>query len=388
MNPVYSKAISCYASDTAGVCSALFELGGMTVVHDASGCNSTYSTFDEPRWYNSDSMTYISALTEKDVVCGNDDKLIDDIVRAAGELHPAFIMLTCSVIPFMTGCDLDAIAREVENSCHVPAFAVTLGGMTHYTVGMNQAYCRLAERFLLPGAAENKIPRSVNILGATPLDLPMNGTLESLKMFLQRNDFSIQSIWSMGSTLDELARSAGAEVNLVISSGAVELAEYMFKEYNIPFVCAQPIGVAAAERVLSALEEAIKLKRNTFCLEAPPRGRDSGKKYIIGESVFARSLAVALQQECNWSCCVIDPLAGRRELLTADDLQKNSETELELAIADAELVIADNMYEVIVPENAQMLKIPHTAFSGRCYRKQQLDLIDRTIDWESLLCRK
>ena len=35
-----AKVISIYAADTSGVCSALYELGGMTVVHDASGCNS------------------------------------------------------------------------------------------------------------------------------------------------------------------------------------------------------------------------------------------------------------------------------------------------------------------------------------------------------------
>lgn len=31
-----------YAADLAGVCSALYELGGLIVMHDASGCNSTY----------------------------------------------------------------------------------------------------------------------------------------------------------------------------------------------------------------------------------------------------------------------------------------------------------------------------------------------------------
>ena len=61
-----SRIIPCYAADTSGVCSALYEFGGMTVVHDASGCNSTYSTHDEPRWYDQRSMIYISALTELD----------------------------------------------------------------------------------------------------------------------------------------------------------------------------------------------------------------------------------------------------------------------------------------------------------------------------------
>ena len=42
--------LSTYSADTFGVCSALFELGGMIVMHDPSGCNSTYTTHDEPRW--------------------------------------------------------------------------------------------------------------------------------------------------------------------------------------------------------------------------------------------------------------------------------------------------------------------------------------------------
>ena len=57
--------ISTYSSDEFGICSALYELGGMVVMHDASGCNSTYTTHDEPRWYDIDSMIYISAISER-----------------------------------------------------------------------------------------------------------------------------------------------------------------------------------------------------------------------------------------------------------------------------------------------------------------------------------
>ena len=140
MKVLYSKNISCYASDTAGVCSALFELGGMTIVHDASGCNSTYATHDEPRWFGSDSMTYISALTENDVVMGNDRKLIDDAVRAAEELHPAFIALCNSPIPLMVGCDMQAIAAVMENELDIPCFAVPANGMKHYWQGAAAAW--------------------------------------------------------------------------------------------------------------------------------------------------------------------------------------------------------------------------------------------------------
>ena len=51
-----NSILSTYTADVSGVCSALYELGGMTVMHDASGCNSTYNTHDEPRWYSMPSM--------------------------------------------------------------------------------------------------------------------------------------------------------------------------------------------------------------------------------------------------------------------------------------------------------------------------------------------
>lgn len=65
-----NRILPVYAADISGVCSALYELGGMTVMHDASGCNSTYTTHDEPRWYSMDSMVYISALSELEAVMG------------------------------------------------------------------------------------------------------------------------------------------------------------------------------------------------------------------------------------------------------------------------------------------------------------------------------
>jgi nitrogenase molybdenum-iron protein alpha/beta subunit len=64
------RMIPVYTADVSGVCSALYELGGMTVMHDPSGCNSTYNTHDEIRWYDQDSLIFISGLTEIDAIMG------------------------------------------------------------------------------------------------------------------------------------------------------------------------------------------------------------------------------------------------------------------------------------------------------------------------------
>ena len=160
--------LSTYTADVSGVCSALFELGGMTVMHDASGCNSTYNTHDEPRWYDMDSLVFISGLSELEAVLGDDEKLIEDTVRAAKELSPRFIALAGTPIPMITGCDLAAIAREIESRSGVPSFFVPSNGIGSYVSGAGQAMRLYAERFVLP--AHEKKKNAVNILGATPLE--------------------------------------------------------------------------------------------------------------------------------------------------------------------------------------------------------------------------
>lgn len=133
------RIIPVYTADVSGVCSALYELGGMTVMHDPSGCNSTYNTHDEIRWYDQDSLIYISGLTETDAIMGNDRKFIDDIVDAASELQPAFIALAGSPIPYMNGTDFPAIARVIENKTGIPTFSVPTNGMHDYVYGAGMA---------------------------------------------------------------------------------------------------------------------------------------------------------------------------------------------------------------------------------------------------------
>lgn len=385
MKTLYSEKISCYSSDTAGVCSSLFELGGMTIVHDASGCNSTYATHDEPRWFYSDSMTYISAVTENDLVCGNDRKLIDDVARTANEFKPKFIALCNSPIPLMVGVDMEAIACEIQNACNIPTFAVRTSGMQHYWKGASQAWKLLAERFL-PEVKSSVIKRSVNILGATPLDFSINGNVEAIAGFLEKHDFKVLSSWAMNSSLEDLQNSCNAAVNLVIAASGLELAKFMFDKYNIPYVCGVPIGEAAAADLVNALENAIVEGKNFYW--SSQRKSQGGKCVIVGDMVFSGSLARALESEAGFDCMVIDPLNSPQELRAAGDAAADQECEFAPYFEAAELVIADNMYEVIVPKNKSMIKVPHEAFSGRCYHKARLNLIDKKINWESYICKK
>ena len=177
------RILPCYTGDVSGVCSALYELGGMAVIHDPSGCNSTYNTHDETRWYDQDSMIFISGLSEMDAILGADEKLVAEITETALDLQPKFIALVSSPVPYMNGTDFPALARLIRNRTGIDCFFVPTNGMHDYVAGAGRAFLELARRYAK--ASGRVIPQSVSILGLTPLDFAAEGTAATLKAKLE-----------------------------------------------------------------------------------------------------------------------------------------------------------------------------------------------------------
>ena len=409
-----SVTLSTYTADVSGVCSALYELGGMVVIHDPSGCNSTYNTHDEPRWYDMDSLVFISGLSQMDAIMGNDDKFIHDIVRVAKELQPRFIALVRTPIPLMTGTDFEGISRVIKKQTGIPVFYFPTSGMHTYVKGAGMAMETIA-RELVPAGGESvkerknkqENPLKINILGATPLDFSINSTLDSIKEFLSRH-FEIISIFAMGSSIEDIQRAGEADVNLVISSVGVLAAKVLEKRFHTPYVIGTPIigfeNVLAEKLIESAwtkksqtayfsvLQKAHKkdtanfttmqnaeavsnLKKIRSLTETIEKNKVSGNVYIIGESVISQSLKAALALRYGIEATVICPLETEPEYTEKDVLLLSSEEDIKEAIMDADTVIADPIYKTICSEKVNFVAMPHEAYSGRIYRKEVCDFI-------------
>ena len=244
--------LSIYASDTAGVCSMLYELGGMVVVHDASGCNSTYATHDEPRWYSKPAMIYISALTEMDAIMGGDARLLEEADRTAKELRPEFIALCGSPMPYMTGVDFTALASELENMTGIPVLGLHTNGIGSYIAGAGEALKQYLQRFADKNVVKSK-QLSVNLLGATPLDFSGSRQIEAIRNTLLKGGIAVQSCMAMDSTPEELQNCGKAQVNLLLSMTGFPAAKYLKETFGIPFVAGVPYGEKFAEKVLQDL---------------------------------------------------------------------------------------------------------------------------------------
>ena len=371
-----TRILGIYAADTSGVCSALYELGGLVVIHDASGCNSTYTTHDEPRWYRKDSAIVISALTEKDAILGNDDKFLRDVQNAADALHPRFLALCGSAMPFLMGTDFDALATLLERHTGIPTLALHTSGMRSYLVGAGEAFLAIAKRFLRP---QSTAPgRRINLLGATPLDFSIGTTMTSIQDWLLRNGFTIQANLAYGGTFEQIAAITGANASLVLSFSGLPLAKYLEEHYGIPYLAGVPFGQYASV-LAENLTRLCEGKTTSWWLkECDPNWM------VIGESVSATSLANAIGLSCGKRPRVLCPLDSEPELLPEDALTISSEEEIEEALRPAQHVIADPLFKPVC--NGIFHPLPHEAFSGRCFHSLNLDLIDKPLPKEFDLC--
>lgn len=416
--------ISTYAADISGICSAMYELGGMTVMHDASGCNSTYNTHDEPRWYDMDSLVFISALSETEAILGDDDKLINDTVTAAKELKPRFITLGGTPIPMMTGTDFPAVALQIERETGIPTFGLNTDGMHSYISGASKAFAVLAERI-----CQDNVPKteqlSVNILGATPLDFSVNGTIQAMKKALEDQDIEVYAVWAMNADdsyennysgenfgkeifkenmaehkeieekdyasimvkekvdpetimtaserlFHKIETAAAAHVNLVVSACGLKAAKILQQRFQIPYVIGTPCGTKFTKKVADGIKEAAATGKNKNLLKSFLEA----KTVIIGESITALSLANALYEETGKGAKVLCAVDAEPELFSEGCMEARDEVELIPHLEKAEIVIADPMYRPICPEWTKFIELPHEGFSGRIYRDRIPQLVD------------
>ena len=451
---------STYTADVSGVCSALYELGGMTVIHDPSGCNSTYSTHDEPRWFDTDSLMFVSGLDEMTAVLGDDNVLIDDVAHAVHDLKPRFVTLCSGSIPHIIAFDCKGVAHLLEKRTGVPMLPVTTTGNRSYVAGVGAALTEWVKRFADPTESPYRVGSSgspdcsantlegaagpesfsVNLLGVTPLDFSINGNVDAMRKVFEDAGIPVNCCAAMGESFDSLRHIFRASVNVVVSSCGRRLARYMEQTAGIPYVEGTPIGAYGAVRLPELAKEAYEKKRASLegdshgamdgasgtaastsaqgasgsaelpssrgasgslrMLLAKKKGDSEGihlwkgnpaherwdvpdgQILIIGEEVFAQSLAAAINQ------LTPDCRHGLQAFAVWPDVDHGfPEDVLAELIRKSRYIIGDPLYRTIPHDSTQntFVDFPHEAYSGRIFRDRIPVFIGKDYDVAELL---
>lgn len=341
-----SRILPPFAPDYGGVCEVLFELGGLILIHDASGCTVNYVHFDEPRWSDTASAVYCSGLSEIDAVMGDDSVLINKAIKSSSILKPNFIAFVGSSVPMVVGTDFEGIAMECEASCGLPCMGFAANGIRNYINGASDALLALTKRF----CGQKTENRGLGILGLLPLGFSSLEETKNVKnQIVSRysSEKGYDRFISPGFDMDfmKLAELQNVGENLVVSSAGLETAEYMKKKYGIPYKVEIPYDKDCFCDIMNALDT----KTAEMSLTHPKT-----RILIIGEGVEAFSLKKVID-----SAYGSDLLEENDSRVTTDVLDlfgsfeeavwhSSDESEIKRISADYDLVIADSCFSMLV----------------------------------------
>lgn len=368
-----------FAGDYSGVCSALFDLNCLIVLCDAKCCTKNYIDYDEPRWSREATTTLCARLTTLEVTLGDDRWLIDQTVEAAETRRPEFIAMLGSPVPAIVGMDMAGIAREVEERTGISSFGFATTGFSSYRKGVEMALHTIYRHFV--DRNKERCPGTVNILGATPLDLGAVGNDRALREAVERAGFLVKSVFLMGSSLEQLREAGAAEVNLVVSAAGLSLAREMERELQIPYAAWVPLGGEGAENLGKRLRRAAETGISQEPEESEP-SEGSGEILMVGDLVLVNSLRQALRARG----CVRPIRTGSFFVSDADkllpgdfNLQKEADLIGLLRSGRFTTLVGDPLLAGI-PDSGRLkfFSLPHPAVSG-CLHWDEVRLL---TGWE------
>lgn len=363
-----------------GVSSALYDFEGLVVVYGPAGGAWHINIEDEPRWYRGPATVVGAGLLEMDVILGNDDKFINNIVETAKGLNRRFVALSGTPISEIIGTDLKGFARTIESRTDMPVFMVPTAGSEPYPEGASKALLALADKFMDPDAPKH--PKGINVLGAIHLSTGKESHLDPLFETIASTGFEPVGVLSapvpgQADSLEGVRQAPGAAMNAVVSTSGLKLAERMYADYGIPFVAGMPVGLAGREAYMALLQG-----EKDFSPAKPVQSAPYEHVLVVGEPTLGYGLKYCLNHDFGISQVNVisvtpsDPLfrgnEGNIGLLAERgkaDRDTDDEGEISKLMNDpsVDLVIADPCYRALLSGSAKFVPLPHIAMSARIH---------------------
>lgn len=189
--------------------------------------------------------SFSTDLREMDVIYGGEQKLEKFLLELIEERKPkaAFVYSTCIV--GLIGDDVQMICKKVQKSSGLPIIAVDSVGFKGSKKSGYQAACEALYQVI--EAPKHKVPLSINLMG----DFNIAGESWLIKRYFEEMGIKVLSVLTGDGRVDEIRRSAEAELNIVQCSGSMtHLAKMMKKDHGIPFLRVSFFGIEDTAKAL------------------------------------------------------------------------------------------------------------------------------------------
>lgn len=362
-------------SDYSGACSALYSPKILKIVISPGGCR-TPVIYDEIRNIDN-SLVYCTKMGEMEVLLGEEGELVKKIEEVIKNEKIEMIALIRTVIPSFTGMDIENTGEILEKKYKIPTIVLNSNSFENYYSGISTTFLTLGKKFL---AKENikKRERSINIIGYTPLTFGKIEKLSPLFDEIKQLKLNIEAIFSHEISLEKIKNSINANLNIVLSHEGIPLAEFMKKEFDIPYLIINLVGKYGMEQTKIQLSEFLNLQvEKKIYFEVLQE--DQRKVLIISSPFMAKNLAESLKKDFNIPNT--KPVSFLRKNGKLKKIYKGLE-KIELIDEEEKLLklieeynpdilIGDLVYKEMIPKEKVFIPLTHSGYSTRLNMKQE-----------------
>lgn len=241
----------CYAGCKGVVLGPVTDI--VHIVHGPVGCsyyawmtrrNQADVPAGEANYLN---YAFTTDMTEQEIIFGGEKKLAAAIREAYELFHPKAIAVFATCPVGLIGDDVHAVATQMRRELGINVFGFSCEGYkgisqsAGHHIANNGLFKHVVGTEDLP--EHQKVnPRRVNLLG----EYNIGGDAFELERLLARCGIELVSTFSGNAQYSDLARSADANLNLVMCHRSINyMAEMMETKYGIPWIKVNFIGADA-----------------------------------------------------------------------------------------------------------------------------------------------
>ena len=209
-----------------------------------------------------------SVVDRKVLARGSQEKVIDNITRKDEEERPDLIVLTPTCTSSILQEDLQNFVDRAQMDAQCD---VLLADVNHYRVNELQAGDRtmkqIVQFYLEKAVKKNELPEgktekpSVNILGISTLGFHNQHDCTELKRLMAELDLEVNEVIPEGASVHNLKNLTRAWFNLVpYQELGVMTAQYLEKEFDMPYVDITPMGVVETARCIRKIQQILNAR--------------------------------------------------------------------------------------------------------------------------------
>lgn len=359
-------------SDYSGVCCALSSPEILKIVISPGGCKTPIINDDISDISNN--MVFCTAMNELEVLLGESEGIVEKTDEIIDKNPVKMIALIKTPVPTLTGMNMDSIIAGLKTD-NIPVISIDTNGFEDYHSGLSSLFLNLGKRFIKKmeiATSEKKL----NILGYSSLNFGKIEKIQPVFDEISKLDIGVQSVFAQNLSPETILNAASVNLNLVISHEGISLAEFMKKNFDIPYIFINPTGRFGIRDLKNKLIEFFELTIPKEEILADIPG-DKRKVMVISSPMMAVNLEDSLKMDFGFENIKSVTFAKQSRKMrkiykdekfkTLDFIESENELIKLIESYNPDIIIGDSGFKKLTKRETIFIPLIQHGYSTRLY---------------------